>query len=360
MSKLQTDGGDDLLADDGQSLEDNAPTITSAELYPVRVLSAVSYQILANGSPTSYAATGLPAGLSLNTSTGLISGTALLPGTSVAILTATNAAGTSSPFPLTLQIQPINMSANQDTLAYPNPTNWLRATGRLYIAFDDRPGFELDMGDVEMSKLDYGTSEIETLRNRAGSRSMAGHGLVETKPKWSVTLNEYQRFNIGMLVFGTELAALAQTAKAAPTGTKTFNLVKPFDTLPLDDINVSTVVVKVATVTKVEGTDYLLNAQHGKITIMDGGSIADGDTVVVTYGCPSISRAQYQAFSRLNRLGTGKLIIDDGNSDIPKGEWRFRANFYAKQFGDIDAKKFSQAEFMAAIVGATTFLLRKD
>lgn len=54
----------------------------------------LSYQIEAGNSPTSYAATGLPAGLSIDTSTGLISGTpvgATFPAT--ATITATNAGG---------------------------------------------------------------------------------------------------------------------------------------------------------------------------------------------------------------------------------------------------------------------------
>ncbi len=57
--------------------------------------SAFSYQISATNSPTGYAATGLPSGLSVNTSTGAISGT--LPGTlgtAVIGLSATNLGGT--------------------------------------------------------------------------------------------------------------------------------------------------------------------------------------------------------------------------------------------------------------------------
>jgi len=54
----------------------------------------LSYTITATNSPTSYAATGLPAGLSINTTTGLISGTATLSGTSNISLSASNAGGT--------------------------------------------------------------------------------------------------------------------------------------------------------------------------------------------------------------------------------------------------------------------------
>ena len=67
-----------------------APVITSATSASGTVGSAFSYQIVATNSPTSYSATGLPAGLSVNTATGLISGTPTAAGISTAALGATN------------------------------------------------------------------------------------------------------------------------------------------------------------------------------------------------------------------------------------------------------------------------------
>lgn len=54
------------------------------------------YQITSSNSPTSYGATGLPAGLTLNPSTGLISGSVMIAGTYNVTVSATNAAGTST------------------------------------------------------------------------------------------------------------------------------------------------------------------------------------------------------------------------------------------------------------------------
>ena len=71
-----------------------APVITSARTASGTVGSAFSYQITATNSPSSYGATGLPAGLSVNSGTGLISGTPTTAATSTVTLSASNSGGT--------------------------------------------------------------------------------------------------------------------------------------------------------------------------------------------------------------------------------------------------------------------------
>src|SRR5271163_4929333 len=66
------------------------PVITSATTASGTAGTAFSYQITATNTPTSYGATGLPAGLSVNTGTGLISGTPTTAATSTVTLSAVN------------------------------------------------------------------------------------------------------------------------------------------------------------------------------------------------------------------------------------------------------------------------------
>ncbi|MBA3708383.1 MAG: carbohydrate-binding protein, partial [Planctomycetes bacterium] len=73
-----------------------APVITSAASAAARVGQAFSYAITASGSPTGFNASGLPAGLTVNTPTGVISGTPTTAGTSSATITASNAGGSVS------------------------------------------------------------------------------------------------------------------------------------------------------------------------------------------------------------------------------------------------------------------------
>ncbi len=87
------------------------PTITSATSASGLQGGMFTYQMAANHTPTSYAATGLPAGLTLNTSTGLISGTPTGSGTSSVSLSASNASGTGPVAILTLTVA-ANTEAN--------------------------------------------------------------------------------------------------------------------------------------------------------------------------------------------------------------------------------------------------------
>lgn len=70
-----------------------APVITSSTAVTVQVNVAMTYQIVATNAPTTYGATGLPTGLSINNSTGQISGIPTATGVSSVTITATNATG---------------------------------------------------------------------------------------------------------------------------------------------------------------------------------------------------------------------------------------------------------------------------
>lgn len=71
----------------------NAPVISSPLTASAQVGQPFNYQIVASGTPTSFDAAPLPDGLSVDTTTGVISGSPVNAGGATIGLTATNAAG---------------------------------------------------------------------------------------------------------------------------------------------------------------------------------------------------------------------------------------------------------------------------
>ena len=89
--------GDDAIFRTAQSIVPmDPPSITSTNAVNGRNGTAFSYQITATNSPTSYGATGLPDGLSVNTTSGLISGTPTVNGIFTLTITAANRGGLGS------------------------------------------------------------------------------------------------------------------------------------------------------------------------------------------------------------------------------------------------------------------------
>jgi hypothetical protein len=78
-----------------QAAASGAPLITSPTTATATAGTPFRYAITATNTPTAFAATGLPAGLSVDTTTGVVSGTPTTAGVSAVVLGASNASGSS-------------------------------------------------------------------------------------------------------------------------------------------------------------------------------------------------------------------------------------------------------------------------
>ncbi|WP_125568847.1 Ig domain-containing protein [Nocardioides baekrokdamisoli] len=108
----------------------NTVTVTNPGSQTGTVGTAKSLQIAANdsgGAAMTYAATGLPAGLSINANTGLISGTPTTSGTSNVTVTATDTTGVSGSTSFAFTVNPVAPQGN--TVTVTNPGNQTATVG---------------------------------------------------------------------------------------------------------------------------------------------------------------------------------------------------------------------------------------
>lgn len=101
------------------------PAITSATAVTAHLHQGFSYQIAATNQPTSYSATGLRDGLTLDPGTGAISGTPATAGTVHLTISATNADGTgSASLTITISAVPVITSAATATAVLRQPFSY--------------------------------------------------------------------------------------------------------------------------------------------------------------------------------------------------------------------------------------------
>ena len=103
------------------------PVVTSTLTATGRVGTAFTYQVTATETPTSFVASGLPAGLLLNSMTGAITGTPTIANTSSVTLKGANAGGLGAPSTLVIDIAP--------AVNAPAITSAASANGQIGVAF---------------------------------------------------------------------------------------------------------------------------------------------------------------------------------------------------------------------------------
>lgn len=182
------------------------PVVNSATTAIATVGVAFNYTITASNSPTSFAATGLPAGLTVNPATGLISGTPTAAGVSNVALTATNSGGTSAAVSVALTVNAppaiTTPPASQGVSAGSSVTFTVVATGTAPLSY------QWKKGDVAIS----GATSATYVINPVASSDAGSFTVTVSNVAGSVTSD--------VATLTTNL--VAQTITFNPPATKTF------------------------------------------------------------------------------------------------------------------------------------------
>ena len=240
----------------GITINPYAPVITSSLSANAVVGTAFSYTITAANSPASFNATPLPAGLSVDTTKGIISGTPTVSGTFSVTISATNVTGTgSATLSLTIagQAPAITSVLNANGVVGQPFSYTITASGASPITFSAQPlpnGLSLSGVTLSGTPVTAGTTSValgasnsfgsdnsKTLIltiNPAGSASitsaLTASGSVGTAFSYTVTVSGTAPVTIttgtlpSWLTFTASSAALSGTPPASATGTLNVSL----------------------------------------------------------------------------------------------------------------------------------------
>jgi len=213
-----------------------APVFSSAVTATAPVGSSFSYQMGATNTPTSYAAVGLPAGLALNTATGLISGTPSAAGTYTVTLSATNLSGTGKAT-LALTILPTSYlaqatasntkAASTFSLSFPNNTvagdlilvGFDFATSASLSSISDSQGNTFTEVGTQLTSPGNGLSRVYYAKNIKGGADTVTVNLTASSAYIEVYLNEY--YGINQTTPIDAQAGIAGSAAAVSSGSAT-------------------------------------------------------------------------------------------------------------------------------------------
>lgn len=170
-----------------------------------------------------------------------------------------------------------------------------KLTARVFVQPTGEVGY-VDVGNV----LDYKEASERQFRTRMrvdnGVRVVSDEEVDTIHDKWEFTLDEHDEYNERLIRLSGAGTTTTSAAVTAPAGTASFVGVTLGRSYFLGREAVNTVVCKKGVTSLVEGTDYTVDLNTGRITLLTSATgIDDGDTLDVTYGASVRVNAAYTA-----------------------------------------------------------------
>lgn len=235
-------------------------------------------------------------------------------------------------------------------------TNYTIPKGKIY--FDDGTGEEY-LGNTPTADLGSESTSLDHYNADSGIREKDDSALVEITRKLTITADDISTANWARFIIGN-VSTLTQAA--TPVVDHSMGAVKQGKYYQLGATTgnpsgargVTAVTIKVGAATKTLGTDYTLDAALGRIQIVPGGGIADGDVVLDSYTPTANTREQVITASSASTAGALRFVADN-----PKGVNRdiFLPSVLLKPSGTAKLKG-EQAEWMQ--LGFEIEILKKD
>lgn len=182
--------------------------------------------------------------------------------------------------------------------------------GKIHFKENGASGYRY-LGNTPAFGLSVTTESLRHMNSDAGIKVQDLQVTVSTEYAGSLTTDNVNYENLAMLLLGS---ASTVSVSSATGETESFASIKQGDTYVLASRKVASVVVEVSSAAKTLGTDYTVDLERGHITIVEGGGIADGATIDVTY---NITAHSYNKAVSANDAKEGSLLFV---ADNPEGE----------------------------------------
>lgn len=172
-----------------------------------------------------------------------------------------------------------------------------------------KTGNFMPVGNAVPMSLKNSGDQIEVKsRLRSSANQVRASKPGEVDSTGSITLKDFNAFNLAWALSG-EAVALSVTGSSVTDEAVTAVAAGKYAELAQEDVSSVAVQDVTDTTTYVEGTDYVLNASLGLISILSGGSISESDVLHIDY--TYASQSGYQV-----NIGTEQQILVALKADV--------------------------------------------
>lgn len=229
-----------------------------------------------------------------------------------------------------------------------------RLTGAAYFAPAGGP--TINLGNIEMLRLDYGLKSVDIMRSRRGVVYPRKRHFYSTSAVFSIQGNQFATSRMAQQFAGTRQPNVSQNYAA--------NQVFTFTAYPGAAYSLGKSIVTINSVmagsdTKLLDYDYFADTYNGWIWLPEaGGTIVAGDIVQVNFGYIAQEFETYTALDTLSRDGVLTVYAEDHMGPPARERWVMNVTLSVQGMPDTDPAKFRSWKMEALILGLPTVYKR--